>query len=459
MNKTQFEKQSEQPRETENFWEEANNNLPETLGETNFRIPYEPISVKQLITRAEFAKEVSPETSPHSFIGKKINRKYFRHPLTQREYITIKSNRGNSPQILFSYVENQNDEQPNLDLGVMPEPENIISSQKSKYGELMDDQRIVRASRVINGTNLKGSEDQSFYYIENATDQAGVEYVSHEKAWKDKPDLLDYMTRGYLARQEGESSRLVLFCKTQSKNLNNDTLFFAVEYSDGKPTNVLTKTVPLSELPIFEEILHESPNSLFNALDSSKTIPGFSGDLTIGGVTMNFPKSINFNSAVDSFKSKNPISFAGAELSEDSLTSENVEDGLDINVDPEVNLDLGNALKSLKKRFGPGLLEVYFYGSIPRGYKRLESDIDIIAVIADSQPLTSQLSGFKNESQLLHDELGTYTAPFAQYSYRNIEVHTIRQSKFKKPNSLRLGEFLRNILDGSIKVYQKGNRS
>lgn len=173
-----------------------------------------------------------------------------------------------------------------------------------------------------------------------------------------------------------------------------------------------------------------------------------SGDLTVGGVTMNFPGSFNFEDT-ESFKAESPIKLIKAELPEDSDN----KDGPEVHIDPEVDSDLDVTLKNLKKNLGKRLLEVYFYGSIPRGYKRLQSDVDLLAVISDKESAATPMGGFESEPFLIHDALGTHTAKSIQYPYRNIEVHTIKESKFKKPDNLRLSEFFRNALEGAVKIF------
>src|SRR3989344_6955774 len=103
MNKAAFEHPIQGQEKSTNVWEDIDEELPATLEGTNFKIPYEQIPVRQLITRAEFAREVGQETATESYVGRKISRKSFRHPLSQEEYVAIKGNRGNSPQLLFSY--------------------------------------------------------------------------------------------------------------------------------------------------------------------------------------------------------------------------------------------------------------------------------------------------------------------------------------------------------------------
>jgi len=444
MNKTEFEHPIQAQEKSTNIWEEIDEELPTTLEGTSFKIPYEQIPVRQLITRAEFAREVGQETTVQSYIGRKVNRKSFRHPLSQEEYVAIKSNRGNSPQLLFSYPEDTGIEKPEISPDHLPKPEDIVLSQKSKYGELMDDKRSVRLSRVVKGTNIKGQEDQTFYYLDNSSDKPKTKYILQEQEWNN-PDF-DFITRGLLLKRDENNSNGILFCKAQSSKLNNDTLFFSVEYSDGKPVNTISRTISLKELPIFEESLRERPEILFKKSDLSEVLD-FSGDLTIRGVTMNFPESFDLED-VESFKSQSSITMTKAELPEDS-----VGDGFEVHVDPEVDSDLDATLKNLKKNLGKHLLEVYFYGSIPRGYKRLQSDIDLLAVVSDKESAATPMGGFESEPFLIHDALGTHTAMSSTYPYRNIEVHTIKESKFKKPDNLRLSEFLRNALDGAIKIY------
>ncbi|MDP3792192.1 MAG: nucleotidyltransferase domain-containing protein [bacterium] len=446
MSKAALEQSAQEREKTIDVWEEIDKELPTTLEGTSFKIPYEQIPVRQLVTRAEFAREVGKETPTQSFVGRKINRKSFQNPLSQEGYVAIKSNRGNSPQLLFSYPEGAGVDKPEISLDNLPKPENIVLSQKSKYGELMDDKRSVKLSRIVKGTNIKGQEDQTFYYLDNSSNKPKTKYILQEQAWKN-PDL-DFVTRGSLFKRNDDSSNGVLFCKVQSSKLNNDTLFFAVEYSDGKPVNTITKSIPLKDLPIFEETLRERPEMLFGKSDTSET--DFSGDFTIRGVTMNFPKSFDLED-VESFKSQSPITMTRTELPEDSDNDN--KDDLEVHIDPEVDSDLDATLKNLKKNLGKRLLEVYFYGSIPRGYKRLQSDIDLLAVVSDKESAATPMGGFESEPFLIHDALGTHTAKSAQYQFRNIEVHTIKESKFKKPDNLRLSEFLRNALDGAVKIY------
>ena len=219
-----------------------------------------------------------------------------------------------------------------------------------------------------------------------------------------------------------------------------------MEYVDSKPVNTITKTITLGELPIFEEVLRENPETLFRKSDKSDKLVDFSGDVVIGDVTMNFPKSFNSDSTESLLPQVKLGKFELPDIADD-------KEKLEVHVDPEVDSDLDETLKKLKKNLGKKLLEVYFYGSIARGYKRLQSDIDIIAVISDKESAATTLGGFESEPFLIHDALGTHTAVSQTYSYRNIEVHTIKESKFKKPDNLRLSEFLRNAMEGSIKIY------
>src|SRR3989344_4101100 len=176
MNKEEFG-QSSQERSKINVWEKIDAELPTTLEGTSFKIPYEQIPVRQLITRAEFAREIGQETAAESYVGRKISRKSFRHPLSQEEYLAIKSNRGSSPQLLFSYPEEVSTEKLEVDLDNLPKPEDIVLSQKSKYGELMNDKRSVKLSRIVKGNNIKGQEDQVFYYLDNSSDKPKTKYI------------------------------------------------------------------------------------------------------------------------------------------------------------------------------------------------------------------------------------------------------------------------------------------
>lgn len=442
MSKIAFEQPVSEQEKTADMWEEIDSQLPTTLEGTNFKIPYEQIPVRQLITRAEFAREVGQETATESHIGRKVNRKSFRHPLSQEDYLVIKSNRGNSPQLVFSYNNPKNSE---FDLDSLPSPKDVVVFQKSKYGELMDDKRSVKLSRVLRGTNLKGKEDQTFYYLNVAEKEPTTKYLFKEKAWEN-PEPFDYVSSGFLSKRNSDNSHAVLFCKAQSGKLNNDTLFFAVEYIDGKPVNITTKTIPLTELPIFEEVLRENPDTLLRASNTVQEITDFSGDISIDNVTINLPKSIN---SEDIKSMQFALKFSKVEFPDQVNSKEDLE----VHIDPEVDPDLDETLKKLKKNLGKKLLEVYFYGSIPRGYKRLQSDIDIIAVISDKESASTFLGGFESEPFLMHDALGTHTAVSSAYPYRNIEVHTIKESKFKKPDNLRLSEFLRNTMEGAIKIY------
>src|SRR3989344_6334896 len=162
MNKEEFG-QSSQERSKINVWEKIDAELPTILEGTSFKIPYEQIPVRQLITRAEFAREVGQETTVQSHIGRKVSRKSFRHPLSQENYVVIKSNRGNSPQLVFSY---NNPKESEFDINSLPSPKDVAVFQKSKYGELMEDKRSVKLSRILKGTNVKGKEDQTFYYLD-----------------------------------------------------------------------------------------------------------------------------------------------------------------------------------------------------------------------------------------------------------------------------------------------------
>ncbi len=444
MSKTAFEQPVQEQEKSADIWEKIDKELPATLEGTSFKIPYEQIPVRQLITRAEFAREVGQETTAQSHIGRKVSRKSFRHPLSQEDYVVIKSNRGNSPQLVFSF---NNPKESEFDINSLPSPKDVAVFQKSKYGELMDDKRSVKLSRILKGTNVKGKEDQTFYYLDVLEKEPTTKYIFKERAWE-SPKPFDYVSSGLLAERDGEQSRTVLFCKAQSSRLNNDTLFFIVEYINGKPVSITTKKISLTELPIFEEVLRENPDILFKTSNTADKISDFSGEVSIEDVTMNFPMSIepeNINSMQFEFK------FNKAELPERVGEGANLE----VHVDPEVDSDLDETLKKLKKNLGSKLLEVYFYGSIPRGYKRLQSDIDLIAVISDKESVATDLGGFESEPFLIHDALGTHTAMSSTYPYRNIEVHTIKESKFKKPDNLRLSEFLRNALDGAVKIYWK----
>ena len=447
MNKTVFEQPVQKQEKTVDVWEEIDKELPTTLENTNFKIPYEQIPARQLITRAEFAREIGKEAPAQSFVGRKISRKSFKHPLSQEEYMAIKSNRGNSPQLLFSYLGKPHVDKQEISLDNLPKPEDIVLSQKSKYGELMDDKRSVKLSRIVKGTNIKGQEDQFFYHLDNSSEKPKTDYVLREQAWNNSD--FDFITTGLVLRRNEDNSGVILFCKAQSSKLDNNTLFFAVEYSDGKPVNTIVRRIPLRELPIFEESLRERPEIFFKKSDLSEVLD-FSGDLTVEGVTINFPGSFNFED-MESFKTQSPIKLTKAELPEDSDN----KDGLEVHIDPEVDSDLDATLKNLKKNLGKHLLEVYFYGSIPRGYKRLQSDIDLLAVISDKESAVMDLVGFESEPFLMHDALGTHMTTSSIYSFRNIEVHTIKESKFKKPGNLRLSEFLRNALDGAIKIYDR----
>lgn len=264
MSKTAFEQPVQEQDKTINVWEEIDKELPATLESTSFKIPYKQISVRQLITRTEFAREIGKEAPAQSFVGRKISRKSFQHPLSREEYVAIKSNRGNSPQLLFSYPGESGVNKPEVSLDNLPKPEDIVLSQKSKYRELMDDKRSVKLSRIVKGTNIKGQEDQSFYYLDNSSDKPKTGYVLREQAWNN-PDF-DFLTRGFVLKRNEDSSDAILFCKAQSSKLNNDTLFFAVEYLDGKPVNIIARSIPLKELPIFEEVLREKPEVFLGSL-------------------------------------------------------------------------------------------------------------------------------------------------------------------------------------------------
>ena len=58
MNKMKIEQRPEQYENVGDFWEKMDADLPANLKDTSFKIPYEPISVRQLVTRAEFAREI-----------------------------------------------------------------------------------------------------------------------------------------------------------------------------------------------------------------------------------------------------------------------------------------------------------------------------------------------------------------------------------------------------------------
>ena len=445
MNKVGTEQFSPEQGKTANAWEKLDEQLPPTLEGTSFKIPYEQISARQLVTRAEFAREVGQETPAEAYVGRKVNRKFSQHPLSKEKYVVVKGNRGNSPRLLFSYSGETDQSRPEINLDALPKAKDVVLSQRTGFVELIGDKDPVRLARIEKGTNVKGKEDQVFYYLDYSGEKPRVNLVSQEKAWE-KPSPFDHVTSGFIAERGGESSRAILFCKAQSGKLGNDTLFFAVEYAGGRPIGAMTRRIGLRELPIFEEAVRESPTSLFRDPSLQKGVFGFSGDLEFEGVTVNFPRFFHVENATES---QVPVFLVKAELPESDSTGEVLE----VALDPEIDLDLSRALTSLKKSLGSYLLEVYFYGSIPRGYKRLGSDLDLLAVISDEEGVDKPVSGLKREPYLIHDALGTYTAKSALHPYRNLEVHTIRETPFRKPRNLFLAEFLRNAMDGAIKIY------
>ncbi len=447
------------------FWQEVDENLlPDTLEGTTFKIPYEPISVRQLVTRAEFAKELNLESDPYQYVGRKISRKSFRHPLSQKEYVVIKSNRGNSPQLFFSY-EGEGARHP-LTLEQRFTPEEIKSEQVSRLHALIQEERLVQLSRIRAGTNVKRKEYLTHRYLGYEHGSPSVKMIYHEEAEKEswEKEGIDYVTRGVIIRREtpGREGGFVAFCKLQSREWQNDTMFVAAEYRDGKFIRALELKIPLRDLPVFEEVLQENPSAVFEALHlSSNKRPAFEIALEPGKkVSVVFPQTIEPGEMVSALGHEESLPLALA-LKTEGLEHK-IEEQEGVRIDPEVDPDLNRVLRDLKEAFSKALLEVYLYGSIPRGYKHLQSDIDVLAIIEDKEKLVHQVPGLAMEpgfrqGRLAHGALGSYASRSDLFPFRGVEVHTIHKKKWEKPSGLRLGEFLRNARDGCILIYKKEN--
>lgn len=446
------------------FWKNADQAfVPEILAHTTFKIPYKPLAVRQLVTRAEFAQEVnSAEDDPYKYVGRKISRKSFRHPLSDKEYVLMKSNRGNSPQLFFSYEGQRENERKPLLWERKYRPEDIGVTQVSRLSQLMRDERMVRLARIREGSNAKGKEHWRSSYFQY---KDGIPYIAflllEEALAPDREGSShDYMTQGVLLRR-GEPLRLdaVVFCKLQFRTGNKDTLFFAAEYKEGKLFRTYTCVIPLRDLPIFEESIQEAPELLFEEGRTAVSRPDTSEKKEL-------PVRISFGPRLEEDFYALILQGKPARIPlrlEDNVRTPYVarksQEG--VCVDPEVDKDLDTALASLQEVFGDALLEVYFYGSIPRGYKHLQSDIDLLAVVNDHTKLVRPIRGFEMErnfrqGRLIHGALGSYAAKSVVYPFRSVEIHTIQKNRWDASKNLRLGEFLRNVRDGCIKIYEKG---
>ncbi|MDO8561144.1 MAG: nucleotidyltransferase domain-containing protein [bacterium] len=446
-------------------WEEIEKNvMPKTLAGTSFEIPYKLITARQLVTRAEFAKETAKAADSYQYIGRKVNRKTFIHPLSHNEYMVIKSNRGNSPQLFFSYDSKGREVAEQLAFGKKYSPEDISTAQVSRFSELIKDERMVELSRVREGINIKGRERLRIGYIHFKDAIPRVEMLLTEDAWKEpvERDAADYSTKGVVVKRgEAGLTEVILFAKAQSRHWNNATVFAAALYKDGALLGLVEQEIPLKELSIFEEIFQENPQALFDALQH-----GVKSDAKVPARELGERASFSFPATLDSEnilqrvagdkQFELPVIFNGKTL------PKVLEEKGEVRVDPEADEDLNRAITDLKREFGDSLLGVYFYGSIPRGYKHLQSDVDVIAVIDDKEPLVRPLRGFEMEpsfkgGELIHGAIGSYHARSRMYPFRSIEVHTIYKKRWGKPSNFRLGEFLRNVRDGAVEIYKKQN--
>jgi len=471
--------------DTEGAWEEIDKNtLLSMLSGTTFKIPHEPLPVRQLITRAEFAQEVTEEDVPHKYIGRKINRKVVRHPLSGKEYFVIKSNRGNSPQLFFSFPEQSSDFGRELTLEAPMSPEDVRIEKVSTFAELMKDERSVRLTRVVTGTNVKGKEHKQYNYLDDDNGKLSVHTIYREDAYhlgEEEEAPTDYVSHGVIVSKKDDSSGIISFVKIQSRDWNDNTIFVASKYEDGNLVQTIVKTVSLKDLPIFEETLRENPTALFGALEpeslnetqadqakgSDKELLVIEDSSTLGEggkISLQLPRLLDEAELLRSLADGTPLSWKrsleikkGKPLSESSSGREQ-----GVYVDPEVDPDLDWTLVQLKRTFGPELCEVYFYGGIPRGYKSLSADIDILAVIEDKSELRRSVKDFAMDpdfqgGKLINDALGSYMSRSRLYPFRDIELHTISKKDFKRAPTLRLGEFLRNARQGWIQIYKREN--
>lgn len=455
----------------EKIWKDIDASfLPKKLEGTNFEIPYKPLPARQLVTRAEFARETGFEKDPHSHVGRKINRKSFRHPLSQKEYLVIKGNRGNTPQLFFSYDGEKKQDGPGFeDLGAL---EDFAPEQVSRFAELIRDERAVRLSRLVEGSNRKGYEHTTASYIEYGPSGPQVRLLYREDEYQGGGvKNRDYITSGSLVRREHDTARVIVFFKVQSRDWGGDALFIAREVGkEGK--NIFVKRISLKELPFFEEIVRENPDSIFDAVDDRR-FSGVSVECVAKEKNLEYlirllqnkeekailevPKDLDASQFLTGLgKDDAPLFPVSLRIEkEDSLQK---SEG--VSVDPEVDPDLDFIVERLKEAFGDALLSVYFYGSIPRGYKHLQSDIDILAVIKDKAEVTRQIPGFDMDEEfksgkLLHDALGSWSGLSRVFPFRGIEIHTISERKFEKTDNLMLGEFLRNIREDAVEIFRK----
>ncbi|MBI4992050.1 MAG: nucleotidyltransferase domain-containing protein [Candidatus Harrisonbacteria bacterium] len=445
----------------ENLWEKLNKKLmPEVLAGTDFKIPYEALPARQLVTRAEMAQETGSERHPYQYVGRKVNRKSFINPLSQREYVIIKSNRGDSPHLFFSFLGAAEGNPPEFDAGF--DVKNLQIRQKSQFSDLVKEKREVWLSRIVTGSNLKGEEHKQYNYLNVGQKDPIIETVFREDAQPEFGEKsIDYVTHGIVVSKK-DPSRLVSFIKVQSRDRNNETIFVAGEYQDGNLLRIISRTILLENLPIFEEILRENPESLLKVLEQApaEEVPK-ELSLADGKVVLQLPQKLNERRVMEDLASGRPTRWAGGVKIQ---RQEDINLGSEILVDPEVDKDLHSILEKLKSSFGRSLVKVYFYGSIPRGYKQLQSDIDILAVVETRWDLLQSLNGFLKgphgqEEKLIHDAIGSYLGPSSSYPFRNIELHTISKEDFEKPSSLKLGDFLRNASQDWALLYNREDKN
>ena len=165
MNKVGTEQFSPEQGKTDNAWEKLDEQLPPTLEGTSFKIPYEQVSARQLVTRAEFAREVGQETPAEAYVGRKVNRKFSQHPLSKEKYVVVKGNRGNSPRLLFSYSGETDQSRPEINLDALPKAKDVVLSQRTGLVELIGDKDPVRLARIEKGTEDKGEKKKRFIFI------------------------------------------------------------------------------------------------------------------------------------------------------------------------------------------------------------------------------------------------------------------------------------------------------
>lgn len=457
-------------------WNVLSELLPKTLQGTTFEVPYEALPAKKLVTRTEFARELGDEMNPYVHVGRKVNRKSFIHPLSGEEFLVVKSNRGNSPQLFFSYIDGRSTSE-DLTLNNEFMAEKTIVRQRSRFDDLIKDDRVVRLLRVAAGTNVKGKEQKTYFYLDPAEDSPAIHALYTENVFTaaGKEALSDYVTQNFVLLRDHAEIKGSVFFKVQSRRWEGETLVFVGRYTNGELMETAARRVSLEHLPYFDEVLKENPEAIFdlfritsenpdavsgsisfNSLDKGEAVlltsQSKEGDIIDVDMPKVFDSAILFSALRSGVLPKQLGSVEISKKVKDDYEKKGVF------MDPEVDRDLADALGVIQEAFGESLQEVFFYGSIPRGYKHFQSDIDLLAVVNDEADLVRSISGFKIEDpsgkgKLLHNALGSYSAKSHQYVFRNIEVHTIHAKKLKKPNQSRLGDFLRNVLEGAIRIY------